>query len=275
MWKVFQSSRMGALLVLAGCALFGFSAMFARVRGVFGDELEDMSHGWLVLPFSLYVLWTERDELRRSRGAPSLWGEQHQQKHRSEEDRRIVFDHETAAGQKTDREPRAPSPALFERLVKKKQQKRPETEFHHVVAQFDRFDSVEIHAEQKKRGKKRSRRGGHPPSEFPDAHQAGEHEELAEKMTAPETVSGQKTAEIADPGAEIRILVVPELKITSPDDVFGNVDKDVVQHSQRQQKPADAPECQYQQKTLPQNLFPRRRLKCGGRQFRFQTAPQS
>jgi len=65
---------MGALLVLAGCALFGFSAMFARVRGVFGDELEDMSHGWLVLPFSLYVLWTERDELRRSRGAPSLWG---------------------------------------------------------------------------------------------------------------------------------------------------------------------------------------------------------
>ena len=74
MWKVFQSSRMGALLVLVGCALFGFSAMFARVRGVFGDELEDMSHGWLVLPFSLYVLWTERDELRRSRGAPSLWG---------------------------------------------------------------------------------------------------------------------------------------------------------------------------------------------------------
>ena len=74
MRKVFQSSRMGAFLVLAGCALFGFAAMFARVRGVFLDELEDMSHGWLVLPFSLYALWTERATLRRTFGAPSPWG---------------------------------------------------------------------------------------------------------------------------------------------------------------------------------------------------------
>lgn len=74
MWRMFQSGRFAALLITVGCALFGFSAMFARVRGLFSDELEDLSHGWLVLPFSLYVLWTERRELRRSVGEPSGWG---------------------------------------------------------------------------------------------------------------------------------------------------------------------------------------------------------
>ena len=65
---------MWALLIVVGCALYGFAAMFVRVKGLFGDELEDMSHGWLVLPFSLYVLWTEREDLKRTPGAPSLWG---------------------------------------------------------------------------------------------------------------------------------------------------------------------------------------------------------
>ena len=48
--------------------------MFVRLRGVFGDRYEDLSHGWLVLPFSLYVLWTERAHLREEAGAPSAWG---------------------------------------------------------------------------------------------------------------------------------------------------------------------------------------------------------
>ncbi|MGN0846104.1 MAG: exosortase/archaeosortase family protein [Kiritimatiellia bacterium] len=69
-----QSGRFVALLITVGCALFGFSAMFVRVTGLFSDELEDLSHGWLVLPFSLYVLWSERQELKRNLGAPSGWG---------------------------------------------------------------------------------------------------------------------------------------------------------------------------------------------------------
>ena len=76
MWQFLQSSkiRLYALLAVSGCALWGFAAMFGRVRGVFGDRLEDMSHGWLVAPFSLYVLWTDRENLKRDAGAPSWWG---------------------------------------------------------------------------------------------------------------------------------------------------------------------------------------------------------
>ncbi len=74
MKQIFQSSRLWALLAIIGCALFGFAAMFTRVRIAFNDELEDMSHGWLILPFSLYVLWTERRELKANLGAPSGWG---------------------------------------------------------------------------------------------------------------------------------------------------------------------------------------------------------
>lgn len=54
--------------------LVGFSGMFGRLRSIFGDPIEDMSHGWLVPLFSLYVLWTQRRELKEDVGCPSLWG---------------------------------------------------------------------------------------------------------------------------------------------------------------------------------------------------------
>jgi len=41
---------------------------------VFNDPLEDMSHGWLVPVFSLYVLWTQRAALKEEVGNPSFWG---------------------------------------------------------------------------------------------------------------------------------------------------------------------------------------------------------
>jgi exosortase len=69
-----QYDRIVALLAVAGCALYGFASMFVRVAGVFQDDLEDMSFGWMVPVFSLYVLWTERGELRRSALAPSFAG---------------------------------------------------------------------------------------------------------------------------------------------------------------------------------------------------------
>lgn len=70
--RFLRSSRFWALLALAAGALVGFAGMFARLRGVFGDAYEDMSHGWMVPLFSLYALWTQRRELRP--GAPSLRG---------------------------------------------------------------------------------------------------------------------------------------------------------------------------------------------------------
>ena len=69
-----QYSRIVALLAVVGCAVWGFATMFVRVADVFRDDLEDMSFGWIVPVFSLYVLWTERKELRASLGAPSFAG---------------------------------------------------------------------------------------------------------------------------------------------------------------------------------------------------------
>jgi exosortase len=46
------------------CALYGFGGMFDRVYVIFAHaHEEDMSFGWFVPIFSLYVLWTKRDEL--------------------------------------------------------------------------------------------------------------------------------------------------------------------------------------------------------------------
>ena len=69
-----QYDRIVALLAVAGCAIWGFATMFVRVADVFRDDLEDMSFGWIVPVFSLYVLWTERKERRASLGAPSFAG---------------------------------------------------------------------------------------------------------------------------------------------------------------------------------------------------------
>ena len=74
MKRFLQSNRGMALLAIVGCALWGFSALFLRLRGLFADPLEDMSFGWLVPVFSLYVLWSDRENLRTALGAPSWCG---------------------------------------------------------------------------------------------------------------------------------------------------------------------------------------------------------
>ena len=66
--------RLGAFAVTVVCMLVGFIGMYGHLRSVFGDPYEDMSHGWLVPIFSLYVLWTQRVELKKEAGAPSIWG---------------------------------------------------------------------------------------------------------------------------------------------------------------------------------------------------------
>ncbi len=71
-WR--QHIRLGAFAATVVCMLVGFGGMFNRLHFVFNDPLEDMSHGWLVPLFSLYVLWTQRKELKEDVGAPSVWG---------------------------------------------------------------------------------------------------------------------------------------------------------------------------------------------------------
>ncbi len=65
--------RLVAFLATVGFALYGFLGMFKRAHDVFSYPREDMSYGYMVPLFSLYVLWTSRADIRRSLGRPS-WG---------------------------------------------------------------------------------------------------------------------------------------------------------------------------------------------------------
>ena len=58
------------LAVLAGYHLL----LLKHAPAVFNDTMEDMSYGWYVPLFSLYVLWRERKEIAESLGEPSWPG---------------------------------------------------------------------------------------------------------------------------------------------------------------------------------------------------------
>ncbi len=74
MRRILQSRRAILFLTAVGFMLYGFCGMFERLRYIFADPLEDMSFGWLVPVFALYVLWTSRRELKESVGRPSVLG---------------------------------------------------------------------------------------------------------------------------------------------------------------------------------------------------------
>ena len=74
MRRILQSKRAILFLTVVGFMLYGFCGMFGRLMHAFADPLEDMSFGWLVPVFSLYVLWTSRRELRESVGRPCALG---------------------------------------------------------------------------------------------------------------------------------------------------------------------------------------------------------
>lgn len=66
--------RFGLMAVVLAAVAWGFNAMILHhAPDMFRAEIEDMSFGWYVPLFSLYVLWTERDKVLASLGAPS-WG---------------------------------------------------------------------------------------------------------------------------------------------------------------------------------------------------------
>ena len=55
--------------------LWGFRLLLTdHAPVVFDSGVEDMSYGWYVPLFSIYVLWRERRELTASVGTPSAWG---------------------------------------------------------------------------------------------------------------------------------------------------------------------------------------------------------
>ncbi len=66
--------RLCLFVAAIAAMLFGFRGMFFRVADAFTIPQEDMSFGWFVPLFSLYVLWTERRRLKDAVGSPSVFG---------------------------------------------------------------------------------------------------------------------------------------------------------------------------------------------------------
>lgn len=67
--------RLGLFAVSLLAMLWGYRLMLTRhVPDVFNEPLEDMSYGWFIPLFSLYVLWQERRKIVESLGKPSVVG---------------------------------------------------------------------------------------------------------------------------------------------------------------------------------------------------------
>lgn len=67
--------RVGLFVVSLLAMLWGYQLMLMRhVPDVFNEPLEDMSYGWYIPLFSLYVLWQERRKIVESLGKPSVIG---------------------------------------------------------------------------------------------------------------------------------------------------------------------------------------------------------
>lgn len=67
--------RVGLLAVLFASLVWGFhELLFVQMPFVFRDPNEDMSFGWYVPVFSLYVIWQERRKIVDSLGAPDWVG---------------------------------------------------------------------------------------------------------------------------------------------------------------------------------------------------------
>ena len=73
----FSETRVKTMLlaVAFGLMVWGFQTLlFSHAPMVFNDEFEDMSFGWYVPVFSLYVVWSEREKILASAGRSSWVG---------------------------------------------------------------------------------------------------------------------------------------------------------------------------------------------------------
>ena len=67
--------RVGLFTVSLLAMLLGYHLLLtSHAPSIFNDTLEDMSYGWYVPVFSLYVVWSERRKIMETVGDPSLWG---------------------------------------------------------------------------------------------------------------------------------------------------------------------------------------------------------
>ena len=67
--------RLGVFVLSIASLLWGFQELLLRhAPHAFNAKEEDLTYGWFVPVFSLYVLWTERGRIVKSLGAPSVWG---------------------------------------------------------------------------------------------------------------------------------------------------------------------------------------------------------
>ena len=67
--------RVGLFAVSLLAMLLGYHLLLMNhAPAIFNDTLEDMSYGWYVPVFSLYVVWSERRKIMEAVGDPSLWG---------------------------------------------------------------------------------------------------------------------------------------------------------------------------------------------------------
>ena len=62
-----------AAVALVSLAVGFHALLLSHMPNIFRDPLEDMSFGWYIPVFSLYVMWTERGKIREALGAPG-WG---------------------------------------------------------------------------------------------------------------------------------------------------------------------------------------------------------
>ena len=68
-------ARLGLMVVAFVAMVVGFRAMlFSHLPGIFNAVEEDMDYAWFVPLFSIAVLWSERQRLRESLGAPGFGG---------------------------------------------------------------------------------------------------------------------------------------------------------------------------------------------------------
>ena len=67
--------RVALFAVAVVALLIGYhTLLFERAPAIFNSPTEDMSFGWYVPLFSLYVVWTERRKIVESVGPASIWG---------------------------------------------------------------------------------------------------------------------------------------------------------------------------------------------------------
>ena len=73
-WRA-EKGRLSLFLLAFLSMIWGFRLLlFSHAPGVFASADEDLSYGWYVPLFSLYVLWTEREKIAASFGRPSAAG---------------------------------------------------------------------------------------------------------------------------------------------------------------------------------------------------------